>query len=218
MQWKIGDAFAALILPEQGGLLPPTYAGDDATTRSKLSTLAQELGLQLFPDEYEQAAFDAIPCRDLAAALKNAHPAEKAGLMALTLTSGERTCAGALIWPYAGGDAFRTPAADAAPAIPETHPKPAAATKPALKPQPAKAAPDEPPPPTFEKLPNFTRSLLKISVPVRVTLAEKRQPISSILDLGPGAIIQFEKSCEEMLDLCRCCSDSSCFPINLSNT
>jgi flagellar motor switch protein FliN len=53
----------------------------------------------------------------------------------------------------------------------------------------------------FEKLPPYCRSLLKIRVPVVVTLAEKRQPISRIIELGPGSIIQFDKSCEEMLDL-----------------
>ena len=50
-------------------------------------------------------------------------------------------------------------------------------------------------------LPPYTRSLLRIKVPVVVTLAEKRQKLSRILELGPGAIIQFEKSCEEMLTL-----------------
>lgn len=50
-------------------------------------------------------------------------------------------------------------------------------------------------------LPSYTRSLLKISVPVTVTLAEKRQPLGRIVELSPGTIIQFDKSCEEMLDL-----------------
>jgi flagellar motor switch/type III secretory pathway protein FliN len=47
----------------------------------------------------------------------------------------------------------------------------------------------------------YSRSLLRIRVPVIVTLASKKQPIARIVELGPGAIIHFEKSCEEMLDL-----------------
>jgi flagellar motor switch/type III secretory pathway protein FliN len=47
----------------------------------------------------------------------------------------------------------------------------------------------------------YSRSLLRIKVPVKVTLASKKQPIGRIIELGPGAIIHFEKSCEEMLDL-----------------
>ena len=54
---------------------------------------------------------------------------------------------------------------------------------------------------TSADLPPYTRSLLRIKVPVVVTLAEKRQKLSRIIELGPGSIIQFDKSCEKMLDL-----------------
>ncbi|MGA2067014.1 MAG: FliM/FliN family flagellar motor C-terminal domain-containing protein [Thermoguttaceae bacterium] len=50
-------------------------------------------------------------------------------------------------------------------------------------------------------LPQYTRSLLRIQVPVLVTLAQKRQPLGRIVELSPGAILQFDKSCEEMLEL-----------------
>jgi flagellar motor switch/type III secretory pathway protein FliN len=53
----------------------------------------------------------------------------------------------------------------------------------------------------LRELPPYTRSLLHIRLPVVVTLAEKRQPLGRIVELGPGSIIQFEKSCEEMLQL-----------------
>ncbi|OHB68591.1 MAG: hypothetical protein A2V70_05885, partial [Planctomycetes bacterium RBG_13_63_9] len=52
-----------------------------------------------------------------------------------------------------------------------------------------------------EDLPQYARSLLRVKVPVVVTLAEKRQPLGRILELGTGSIIQFTKSCEEMLAL-----------------
>jgi flagellar motor switch protein FliN len=53
----------------------------------------------------------------------------------------------------------------------------------------------------LSKLPAYTRSLLRVEVPVQVVLAESKQSIDSIVRLGPGSIIQFEKSCEEMLDV-----------------
>jgi flagellar motor switch/type III secretory pathway protein FliN len=34
-----------------------------------------------------------------------------------------------------------------------------------------------------------------------VTLAQKRQPLGRVIELSPGAILQFDKSCEEMLEL-----------------
>ncbi len=57
------------------------------------------------------------------------------------------------------------------------------------------------PPASSRDLPLYSRSLLRIKVPVVVTLARKRQPLSRILELGPGAIIQFDKSCDAMLEL-----------------
>lgn len=56
-------------------------------------------------------------------------------------------------------------------------------------------------PRSVRDLPYYTRSLLRISVPIVVTLARKKQSLGRILELGPGAIIQFDKSCEEMLEL-----------------
>jgi flagellar motor switch protein FliN len=50
-------------------------------------------------------------------------------------------------------------------------------------------------------LPAYTRSLLRIKVPVVVTLARKRQALGRIVEIAPGAILQFDKSCEETLEL-----------------
>ena len=50
-------------------------------------------------------------------------------------------------------------------------------------------------------LPPYSRSLLRISVPVMVTLAGTRLSLKRILQLGPGSIIPLEKSCEAPLTL-----------------
>lgn len=54
---------------------------------------------------------------------------------------------------------------------------------------------------TAENLPNYTKNLLRIRVPVMVTLARKKQRVSSIVELGPGTILQFSKSCEQLLEI-----------------
>lgn len=54
---------------------------------------------------------------------------------------------------------------------------------------------------TAENLPNYTKNLLRIRVPVMVTLARKKQRVSSIVELGPGTILQFAKSCEQLLEI-----------------
>ena len=38
-------------------------------------------------------------------------------------------------------------------------------------------------------------------MPITVTLAAKKQPVGKIIELVPGSIIQFEKACDEMLEL-----------------
>jgi len=43
--------------------------------------------------------------------------------------------------------------------------------------------------------------LRKVPVPIIVKLAEKRVELGQLLAIGPGAIITFEKSCEDLLDL-----------------
>jgi flagellar motor switch protein FliN len=51
------------------------------------------------------------------------------------------------------------------------------------------------------QLPYYARGLLQIRVPVQVTLASQRKSIKEIIELGPGSIIKFEKTCDEPLDL-----------------
>jgi flagellar motor switch protein FliN len=64
---------------------------------------------------------------------------------------------------------------------------------------PTSVAADTPP---ADQFPRYTQNLLHVRVPVSVTLAVKKQSLDQILELAPGSIIQFEKSCEETLDLC----------------
>ena len=54
----------------------------------------------------------------------------------------------------------------------------------------------------LEGLPTYARGLLRIRVPVQVTLASQRKNIQEIIELGPGSIIKFEKTCDEPLDVC----------------
>jgi flagellar motor switch protein FliN/FliY len=54
---------------------------------------------------------------------------------------------------------------------------------------------------SLTELTNYARGLLKIRVPVRVTLASQRKSIQEIIELGPGSIVRFDKTCEEPLEL-----------------
>jgi flagellar motor switch protein FliN len=63
------------------------------------------------------------------------------------------------------------------------------------------AAVNRPTTPSLEELPPYARSLLRIRVPVAVSLASKKETIGEILQLGPGAIVKFDKACDETLQL-----------------
>lgn len=53
----------------------------------------------------------------------------------------------------------------------------------------------------IESLPTYTRSLLRIKVPVVVTLASSRHSVGRILEIGPGTMLSFNKPCDEPLVL-----------------
>ncbi len=54
---------------------------------------------------------------------------------------------------------------------------------------------------SWDQLPEFTRSLLKVPVTLSVTIAATRRPISQLLEIGPGSILQFDRNFEMPLEL-----------------
>jgi flagellar motor switch protein FliN/FliY len=50
-------------------------------------------------------------------------------------------------------------------------------------------------------LPEYARGLLRIRVPLQVTLAAQRKSIHEIVELGPGSIVKFDKTCDQPLQL-----------------
>jgi flagellar motor switch protein FliN/FliY len=206
--FHVGAVGLAAVLPEASGLLPDWYKAPDATGTSKLATLAQELSMLVLPEALPVGDTKTSYVANLQAALTAAGASDDATQVALQLTSGEKSGSLRLIWPLAtpaallatGGGASSAassptpaPSAEAKPA-----PKPAAPPKPAAAPRPAAASADEP---DFSRLPGYSRSLLKIRVPVSVELASKKETLQEVIGLAPGSIIKFDKGCEEMLRL-----------------
>ena len=197
----VGEAAVLALLPEGSGLVPSWCADPDPTGQSKLTTLAQELGMILLPEAFMPDDFKAGWVKNLSGALARGCVADSAALVPLELSHESKTGTLSLVWPAAkpaavlGAGAAKPKPAEQPKPRPEPTPRAQpSATRPKQSPAPRKAA-------SLENLPPYSHSLLKIKVPVVVTLAQKRQPIGRIVELGPGSIIQFEKSCEEMLDL-----------------
>lgn len=177
-----GEQAALVMLPQTTGILPGWYAEPNATGQSVLATLSQELAPLVLPGAQAAKTSRAQAVAHLGEAVTRAAPAGDALALPLKIAADSGKSAVAwLVWPatrpanvfVARGNSPPTAAQQSAAA---------GAT-------------------TIDALPTYARSLLRIKVPVIVTLAAKKQPISRIVELGPGSIIQFDKSCEEMLDL-----------------
>lgn len=198
---KVEEVAAVLVLAESSGLLPEWYAAPDATGESKLATLAQELGMILLPEEFMPGEFLAARVDNLGEALDRGAIQEQAAWLPLTLTAGEQSGTLHLIWPASLGDAIISSAkADQSPESADSQAAAPDASAPTVSPgswQQNQHSFSE----NISQLPAYSRSLLKIKVPVVVTLASTKQPLSRILELGTGSIIQFEKSCDETLNL-----------------
>ncbi len=197
----VGSAGALVLLPDSSGLVPEWCASPDSTGRSKLATLAQELGELVLPEGFAPEGGKAARVENLAEALRRGGVDEGAGVVPLELSAEGKQGIARVIWPASEPAAGVGSAA--AQSEPSAQPKPAAEPDPLAQFQPAagSGAKSWCRKTRLKELPNYTRSLLRIKVPVVVTLAEKRQPLGRVVELGAGSIIQFDKSCEEMLDM-----------------
>ncbi len=194
-----GQQAALLLLPESSRLMPPWCAAPDATGQSKLSTLAQELGMLLLPNDWATERFEWIRTADLIGALRAGGVAEGAGMIPMPATTEDGPCGVLrLIWPAARPEQITQPTETPSTGnLPEAGAKkPAGGKRAAARSGRASAGSAG-----LRGLPIYSRSLLRVKVPLVVSLAHKRQPVDRIVELGPGSIIQFDKSCEEMLDL-----------------
>jgi len=189
---QVGQSAALAILPESSGLLPDWYGQPDADGRKKLAALADQLGGLLLPEVLAADDFSAACSPNLVTAIGAAEVPDGAAWITLGLSSASgQLGAMSLLWP-----------ANAPAAVLEREPPPPLAAKPAYG-DAANSKVDGAPRGLARPhaLPSYSRSLLRIRVPVMVSLATKKQPIGKIVELVPGSLIQFNKSCEETLEL-----------------
>jgi flagellar motor switch protein FliN len=197
MVLTFGDAAMIVLLPESSGLVPEWYADPDPTGESKLSTLAQELSMLLVPETLMADAFVAGRVDSLQQALERGQPSENAALVPLGLESNDHSGQMTLVWPLANPDAVLIGSTDQQQ---EESPDQPGAT-PQASPSSAETPTAGGPLRDFSQLPGYSKSLLRIQVPVSVQLATKKEKIQDIVEMVPGSIIKFDKGCEEQLQM-----------------
>lgn len=204
-----GDAGAIAVLPAATGMAPEWAESPDVTGESRLSTFAQELGMLMLPETVMADAFEARIIPNAAEALAAGEPAGDAVCLSVTLLAGEASGVLSLVFPLgapaavlgeaaggegeAGGEEPAASGADSAPGV-GAEAGAAADSEPHLA-RARRLVSD------FADLPVYSRSLLKVPLDVTVCLASKQQSVDEIIHLGPGAIITFEKSCDDPIEV-----------------
>ena len=184
--WKFGGVGMAGILPESTGLVPDWCATPDEGGVDNLATMAKELGALVSPPSVMATAWEAQRLEHLSAALTRARVALDATIVTLDIACGEKSGQLSLVWPLESPDEL----------LPREFRMPVESST-AGHAEPAQAAPAG----DLATLPNYSRSLLKIRVPVSVQLATKKELVQEVIALAPGSIIKFEKGCDELLQM-----------------
>ena len=211
----VGQQGITVLIPSSTGLVPPWCDEPDATGKSKLSTFAQEWGMNLVPEDFFPEDFKAAVLSDLSAGLLRARPGLDGGCLELALSKPDGGIATIfIVWPLEKPDQLleEPKAAEAEPII---GPPTFGSEAPNFIGQ---GAPNFDPfagqdfgsqgfgefqqkRRSLDDLPGYTRSALKVKIPVAAVLARARKPIKSILELGVGSVIQFDKSVDELLEV-----------------
>lgn len=195
----------ALLVADVAGALPPWIAAPDATGKSKLATLAQELGMVLLPEALMPTGELAMRIDNVQEVLLRCEPTAGGEALAISIRCGDVTLPAILLGCADGAKLLTPPPSSAMPSPPLTA-VPQAPAPPTSRVIPGNSRFAPPPAPVdFEDgipaLPSYTRSLLKIRVPVVASLASTQLPVGRILEIGPGSIIQFDQSCEQPVSL-----------------
>jgi flagellar motor switch protein FliN len=195
LQLRIGQGGMIALVPDSGGLVP-AWAKEPSTKEvTKLNSLARELGRLLVPEGLVVDESSATWLPSLSDGLGRTGLEEGAAIVKLALASEGAYSPLYLIWPATSLDDVA--AIDAKPAASASrgdskekgHERPHAGYASSGRRS------------QYGDLPPYARHLLKIEVPVMVNLVSKKQTIQEIMELGPGAIVNFEKSCDDPLEL-----------------
>ncbi len=192
---KFGEEEMLLAMPAGGSLVPNWTQIPDPTGESKLSTLAQELSMLLVPDTLMADVFEVRWVDDLRAAVSQAEPAENATTHTLEVAAAESLGGLTMVWPVAKAMAALETAA------PPEADNPPPETEVSATGQSTVLRWSPPPPRDFRDLPPNAVSALQVEAELSVNLAGKKMPLGEVIELGPGSIITFDKTCDAPLEV-----------------
>ncbi|MDR0336118.1 MAG: FliM/FliN family flagellar motor C-terminal domain-containing protein [Planctomycetaceae bacterium] len=215
MLLMVGGQGIAILIPESTGLIPEWCNHPDATGKSKLSTFAQEWGMNLVPEDFFPEDFQAAVIQNLMQGLEQSQPAWESASLELLIGKPDGSSVSIyMIWPLMEPNQLLL---EQSQTTETTLPEPPTFNnnKPNLigdgVPELSSFSGTNFETPSFDNLqgkhrsvddlPGFSRSVLKIKIPVAAVLARAQKSIKTILELGVGSVIQFDKSCDDFLEV-----------------
>jgi flagellar motor switch protein FliN/FliY len=186
----VEDRTLLIAIPESLPL-PTWIHAPDMSQRSRMDTLAMEWSLNALPESMACEVFSTVVVSSLTEALLEADPDAGAACLPFETRRGDAVARLWCVWPVRTVPAESPVAGD---------PVDAAATDAGVGLDGALPGDETDIDPAEEARRRLER-LVQLPVKVVVRLAEKRIPLGQILTLSPGAIITFDKSCEDLLDL-----------------
>jgi flagellar motor switch protein FliN len=174
-----------LIAIPQSVPLPGWIHAPDMSQRSRMDTLAMEWSLNGVPESMACEVFSTVVVSSLAEALLESDPDAGAACLPFETRQGGSVSKMWCVWPVRTVPVATPPAEEVAP----------------VEEGDVQTAVDIGEVDPSEMARERIARLMPLSVKVVVRLAEKRIALGSVLALGPGSIITFDKSCEDLLDL-----------------
>ncbi|MBL4884748.1 MAG: FliM/FliN family flagellar motor switch protein [Planctomycetaceae bacterium] len=192
-----------IVIPETLPL-PAWYREPDETEESRLQTLAMEWNFGTLPDGFQDGTYSTVLSDDLEASVSWPETADQAQMLEIQLIDQqtEQASAGPL-WLIGPLNSLPLDNEQA-----DTDQEPASPTAEVKEVEIQDESPGQENSPELDlqgldaqEMVNRVRRLLPMTVTVSVRLAEKKIELSQLQNLGPGTLITFPQSCDDLLGL-----------------
>ncbi len=185
LDFQIGGVHLHAAIPESLPL-PAWCRSPGKSEAARLQTLPVEWSITLLPPEWVCDSSVAQFVEDLGGGLAESQPLEGAQYFKISVGEDPAGPGIYVLGPSLGTCVTAAVDEPVAAAAVESVPPPSVPARPPLSDEAARRL----------------AQVMNMPVPIIVVMAEKKISLGKLLTMGPGTIISFEKSCDDLLDLC----------------
>ena len=197
---QLGSKAAVVLIPESLPL-PSWYQTPDESQNSRLGTLGMEWSMSLLPEEFQGEGFATHAVSNMQAAIERSLPEKSSFVLPVGIKDKE---AKILIWGLVTEPALISePASVEIDEVVEESQSVETSTTTDPVDDAAAEMENELEAKRAELVDRIRRirRLMRMRIPVSVRLAEKSIQMEQLMNLSPGTLITFNKSCDDLLDL-----------------